>query len=235
MPGGAGQRLQNDFLVEGQRDPAPRHEQMGGLHPRLRRSTCRNATATTKCRRGISRSGTNRTSTVSGPARSNSISISTPRRPARSRAFRPITKSAARRTAGCGWVPEFIHFCDTNHAPVDFVSTHTYGVESGFLDETATAGTALSRNPNSIFGEVKWVRQQIAEFGDAQAGTALHRMEQFLHAGRSVSRQLSQRGLHSGQAQELRRRRAIHVLLDVHGHLRRTRPALGSRSMAASA
>jgi xylan 1,4-beta-xylosidase len=44
---------------------------------------------------------------------------------------------------------------------VDFVSTHTYGVESGYLDETATHGTALSRNPNSIFGEVKSVRQQI--------------------------------------------------------------------------
>ena len=46
---------------------------------------------------------------------------------------------------------------------MDFVSTHTYGVESGYLDETATHGTALSRNPNSIFGEVKMVRQQIAE------------------------------------------------------------------------
>ncbi len=45
---------------------------------------------------------------------------------------------------------------------MDFVSTHTYGVESGYLDETATHGTALSRNPDSIFGEVKMVRRQIA-------------------------------------------------------------------------
>jgi len=66
-------------------------------------------------------------------------------------------------TAGCGWIQEFIHFSETNQAPVDFVSTHTYGVESGYLDETATHGTALSRNPNSIFREVKLVRQQIAE------------------------------------------------------------------------
>jgi len=66
-------------------------------------------------------------------------------------------------TAGCGWVPEFIHFCDTNHAPVDFISTHTYGVQSGFLDEHGDAGTVLSPNPNSIFGEVKSVRRQIAE------------------------------------------------------------------------
>jgi xylan 1,4-beta-xylosidase len=66
-------------------------------------------------------------------------------------------------TAGCGWIPEFIHFCDTNHAPVDFISTHTYGVESGFLDEHGDSGTVLSQNPNSIFGEVKQVRRQIAD------------------------------------------------------------------------
>ena len=66
-------------------------------------------------------------------------------------------------TAGCGWIPEFIHFCDTNHAPVDFISTHTYGVESGYLDETGTHGTALSRNPDSIWGDVKRVRREIAE------------------------------------------------------------------------
>jgi xylan 1,4-beta-xylosidase len=66
-------------------------------------------------------------------------------------------------TAGCGWITEFLHFCDTNRAPVDFISTHTYGVESGYLDETATHGTALSRNPNSIFGEVKGVRQMISD------------------------------------------------------------------------
>ncbi len=66
-------------------------------------------------------------------------------------------------TAGCGWVPEFLHFCDTNHAPVDFVSTHTYGVESGYLDEYGNSGTVLSKNPNSIFGDVKRVRRQIAE------------------------------------------------------------------------
>jgi xylan 1,4-beta-xylosidase len=73
----------------------------------------------------------------------------------------PAYKVGGPATAGFGWVPEFIHFCHTNHAPVDFVSTHTYGVESGYLDETATAGTALSLNPTSIFGEVQWVRREI--------------------------------------------------------------------------
>jgi xylan 1,4-beta-xylosidase len=75
----------------------------------------------------------------------------------------PDYKVGGPGTAGCGWIPEFTHFCDTNHAPVDFVSTHTYGVESGYLDETATHGTALSKNTNSIFGEVKRVRQMITD------------------------------------------------------------------------
>ena len=75
----------------------------------------------------------------------------------------PDYKVGGPATAGCGWIPEFIHFCDTNHAPVDFISTHTYGVESGYLDETATHGTALSRSPDAIWGDVQRVRRQIAE------------------------------------------------------------------------
>lgn len=84
----------------------------------------------------------------------------------------PDYKVGGPATAGCGWIPEFIHFCDTNHAPVDFVSTHTYGVESGFLDEHGDAGTVLSKNPDSIFGDVKRVRRQVAE--SAMPGLELH-------------------------------------------------------------
>lgn len=75
----------------------------------------------------------------------------------------PDYKVGGPATAGCGWVPEFIHFCHTNHTPVDFISTHTYGVESGYLDATGASGTALSRNPDSIWGDVRRVRQEIAD------------------------------------------------------------------------
>ena len=75
-------------------------------------------------------------------------------------------------TAGCAWAPEFLRYCQTNQVPVDFVSTHTYGVQSGFLDERGNTGTVLSPNPSSIFGEVKSVRQQIAE--SAMPGLELH-------------------------------------------------------------
>jgi len=74
----------------------------------------------------------------------------------------PAYKVGGPTTAGCGWIPEFIQFCATNAAPLDFISTHTYGVDSGYLDATGTHGTALSHNPTSIFGEVKNTRQQIA-------------------------------------------------------------------------
>ena len=64
-------------------------------------------------------------------------------------------------TAGNGWVPELIKHCVTNHSPLDFISTHTYGVEVGYLDEFGGRGTKLSKHPESVIGDVKWVRQQI--------------------------------------------------------------------------
>jgi xylan 1,4-beta-xylosidase len=66
-------------------------------------------------------------------------------------------------TAGAGWVPEFIRYCAESKSPVDFVSTHTYGVDVGFLDEFGGRGTVLSKNPDSIVGDVRRVRQQIRE------------------------------------------------------------------------
>ena len=119
--------------------------------------------ATPRCARGTLRSGTNRISTgfFAGTQQQYFDLYAATARAIKS--VSPDYRVGGPATAGCGWVPEFIHFCDTNHAPVDFVSTHTYGVESGFLDEHGDAGTVLSQNPNSIFGDVKRVRQQIAD------------------------------------------------------------------------
>lgn len=64
-------------------------------------------------------------------------------------------------TAGNGWIQETIDFCKETNTPLDFLSTHTYGVDVGFLDEFGGRGTALSRNPDSVSGDVKRVRQQI--------------------------------------------------------------------------
>ena len=64
-------------------------------------------------------------------------------------------------TAGAAWVPDFLDHAAKNGIPVDFVATHTYGVDGGFLDETGKADTRLSSSPDAIVGDVRKVRRQI--------------------------------------------------------------------------
>ncbi|HLO60439.1 MAG TPA: hypothetical protein VK179_16930 [Bacteroidales bacterium] len=65
-------------------------------------------------------------------------------------------------TAGAGWVPETIEFCRKNNLPLDFISTHAYGVRQGYLDEYGSTGTVLDKNPMSVSGDVLRSRSQIA-------------------------------------------------------------------------
>jgi xylan 1,4-beta-xylosidase len=65
-------------------------------------------------------------------------------------------------TAGAAWVPEFLQHAAANHTPVDFVTTHSYGVDGGFLDEKGQSDTKLSANPNAIIDDVDKVRAEIA-------------------------------------------------------------------------
>jgi xylan 1,4-beta-xylosidase len=65
-------------------------------------------------------------------------------------------------TAGAGWVPETIQYCQKNQVPLDFISTHAYGVKQGFLDEYGNAGTVLSKDSLSLSGDVINSRKQIA-------------------------------------------------------------------------
>jgi xylan 1,4-beta-xylosidase len=75
----------------------------------------------------------------------------------------PAYRVGGPATAGCGWIPEFIHFCATNSSPVDFVSTHTYAVDQGFLDENGQGGTILSQNPRAIYAEMIDSRKKISD------------------------------------------------------------------------
>jgi xylan 1,4-beta-xylosidase len=47
--------------------------------------------------------------------------------------------------------------------PLDFISTHSYGVKQGYLDEYGNSGTILSKDPMSVSGDVLNSRKQIAE------------------------------------------------------------------------
>src|ERR1019366_3226434 len=65
-------------------------------------------------------------------------------------------------TAGAAWVPEFLAHVKESGAGVDFVSTHTYGVQGGFLDEEGKSDTKLDPSPDAIVGDDKRTREQIS-------------------------------------------------------------------------
>ncbi len=64
-------------------------------------------------------------------------------------------------TAGAAWVPELLAYAKANGVPVDFVTTHTYGVTEGYLDEFGKSDRILATDPNSIIGDVRRNRQEI--------------------------------------------------------------------------
>jgi xylan 1,4-beta-xylosidase len=78
------------------------------------------------------------------------------------KAIDPALRVGGPSTAGANWVPEFLAHVKESGAAVDFVSTHTYGVDGGFLDENGKSDTKLSPSPDAIVGDVRRVRQEIA-------------------------------------------------------------------------
>jgi len=66
-------------------------------------------------------------------------------------------------TAGAAWIPQMIGFCYKNNVPLDFISTHTYGVKQGYLDEYGNKGTVLSKDPYSVSGDIIRSRKEISD------------------------------------------------------------------------
>jgi xylan 1,4-beta-xylosidase len=77
------------------------------------------------------------------------------------KAVDPKLRVGGPSTAGAAWVPELLAFAASRKVPVDFVSTQTYGVDGGFLDEKGQDDNKLSTDPDSIVGDVRRVREQI--------------------------------------------------------------------------
>lgn len=73
----------------------------------------------------------------------------------------PAFRVGGPATAGAAWVPETIAFCHQNNLPLDFISTHTYGVSQGFLDEFGGSGTVLNKDKWSVSGDMWQSRRQI--------------------------------------------------------------------------
>jgi xylan 1,4-beta-xylosidase len=78
------------------------------------------------------------------------------------KAIDPALRVGGPSTAGAAWVPEFLAHVKQSGSAVDFVTTHTYGVEWGFLDENGVQDNKLSLSPDSIVGDVRRVREQIS-------------------------------------------------------------------------
>ncbi len=74
----------------------------------------------------------------------------------------PALRVGGPATAGAAWVPEFLAHVKQSGAGVDFVTTHTYGVQGGFLDEEGKSDTKLDPSPDAIVGDVRHVRAQIS-------------------------------------------------------------------------
>ena len=78
-------------------------------------------------------------------------------------------------TAGAAWEVDMINFCKKNNLPLDFISTHSYGVRQGYLDEFGNSGTVLDNNPVSVCGDVLNSRKEIS--GSSMPNLELHYTE----------------------------------------------------------
>jgi xylan 1,4-beta-xylosidase len=77
------------------------------------------------------------------------------------KAIDPQLRVGGPSTAGAAWVPEFLAHTRGSGAAVDFITTHTYGVDGGFLDENGKDDTRLSASKDAIVGDVRKVRREI--------------------------------------------------------------------------
>lgn len=65
-------------------------------------------------------------------------------------------------SAGNMWIPELIDYCTENYLPLDFISTHAYGVE-GVFDEFGQKAQRLKEDTDVLIKEVKMVRKQVKQ------------------------------------------------------------------------
>ena len=77
------------------------------------------------------------------------------------RAVDPALRVGGPATAGAAWVPAFLAHAQAAGTPVDFITTHTYGVAGGFLDEKGQGDNKLILDRDAIIGDVRNVRAQI--------------------------------------------------------------------------
>lgn len=75
-------------------------------------------------------------------------------------------------TAGAAWVPEFLAHTKRAGSPVDFVTTHSYGVAGGFFDEKGEGDNRLVLDRRAVIEDIEKVRREID--GSATPGLPLY-------------------------------------------------------------
>jgi len=73
----------------------------------------------------------------------------------------PELKVGGPATAGAAWAPEFLAHARQVGSPVDFVTTHTYGVAGGFFDEKGEGDNRLVLDRRAVIDDVEKVRGEI--------------------------------------------------------------------------
>jgi xylan 1,4-beta-xylosidase len=87
----------------------------------------------------------------------------------------PAYRVGGPATAGNAWVPEMIRYAADNHLPLDFITTHDYGVRGSGFDENGVQKLFLDASPTAIIGSVRGVRAQIKQ--STLPGLPLHYTE----------------------------------------------------------
>ena len=75
-------------------------------------------------------------------------------------------------TAMGQWDTSFIDFCHSNNVPLDFISSHNYGVKGGYVDESGQRGTVIDPDPDSVIGRMVAERKMIDQ--SPMPGLPLH-------------------------------------------------------------
>lgn len=84
------------------------------------------------------------------------------------KAVNPRYKVGGPATAGSVWVGEFIQYCHENHLPLDFITSHEYGVrnyegdlKAEGLDEFGISLQILQKDPDFLVNRVKAVHEEV--------------------------------------------------------------------------
>lgn len=65
-------------------------------------------------------------------------------------------------TAEHAWITDLINYCAQNKVPIDFISTHTYGIDKGSFDANGVQ-TYLSKRDSSVWGAIQSSRKEIQQ------------------------------------------------------------------------